>query len=227
MAIHANRPPDIVLTPAQAQAVKPLVADVVHSLSRRLEFHHAQLTGDQAAVNRAREEDQRASLDTSGFLGDDNPTTSRSTDETGNGGHKTPHGVLGRGSSPATMLASVGPGGQPPTVADLQQGAVVPPGTQPSTAPFGLPGGPTVGVTGVTGGLGGGGVGMGMGGMGMGMGGHGTSTSGTSGRSGVLGKADPDETWGGGARARDLGRGRGGTGTDSGGGGPPRGVLGR
>ncbi|KOG11615.1 MULTISPECIES: hypothetical protein [Streptomyces] len=228
----ADRHLDVVLTPDQALRITPIVDGIVAGLNRRLDDHRCQLSGngEGAEITRAREEggrDPRRSL-----LDEERPVGSVTAES---------DGVLGRDHGPATVLSGVGFGGGPATAAELQQGALPPSGQQPSTAPFGLPGGPTVGVAGVTAGAGLGGMGMGMG---MGGGASGGSRGGRS-ASGTLGKADPD-VWGAGARdtwehGRDRGEGttlasgetrgraRGGsTGSGgSGGGGPPGAVLGR
>ncbi|MFC8277569.1 hypothetical protein ACFUJR_34560 [Streptomyces sp. NPDC057271] len=227
----AGRHLDVVLTPEQALRITPIVAEVVAGLNRRLDYQRWQLSGkgDGADLTRAREErgqDPRRSL-----LDDERPVSSVTTEH---------DGVLGRDRGAGTVLSGVGAGGGPATAAELRQGALLPSGQQPSTAPFGLPGGPTVGVAGVT-------AGAGLGGMGMGMGMGGASGGSRSGRSAsrILGKADPD-VWGSGAQdaweegrdrsegttlasgeARGRTRGRSMGAGDSGGGGPPGGVLGR
>ncbi|MEU8526652.1 hypothetical protein AB0C77_13830 [Streptomyces sp. NPDC048629] len=274
MARNSERPPDLVLTPEQAQRVRVGVGEVVSSLSRRLEFQHFQLTGDQEAAALARAREDTAHRDSSRFLVDEVkqpavvpdgpggavppeagvPPGAAPAEPTPAGSQSAvPSGVLGRDTAPvrpadqATQLNSVG-GFQPATAVELRQGAIVP-GQQPGGQPFGLPGGPTVGVLGVTAGLGGatglGGMGMGMG---MGMGGHGMHGghgTGSSGPPKVLGRADP-EVWGVGPQEASVSEQRGGTtlaggeleprrrtkggrtgAGDAGGGGPPRGVLGR
>ncbi|MFD3998596.1 hypothetical protein [Streptomyces sp. NPDC058548] len=240
MAGKSERPPDIVLTPEQAQRARPLVSDIVSSLSRRLEFQHFQLTGNHEAAAMARTREEEANRDTSRFLVDDDRAAKPAAgSEDGRPSPASqaagpPSGVLGRDLGPATVLNSLGPGSQPATVTELQQGTVTQ--GQPSNQPFGLPGGPTVGVAGVTSGVGAG-AGMGMG-MGMG-GGMGARGGGQSTPPKVLGRADP-EIWGSeapdqqGPGAQDaVGRTLAGGGTapgrgDAGGEGPSAGgVLGR
>ncbi|MER5884195.1 hypothetical protein ABT160_10230 [Streptomyces sp. NPDC001941] len=244
MTAYANRPPDIVLTPQQAQRVTPLVSDVVSSLGRRLSYQHFQLTGNHEAAAAAHRREVEENRDTSRFLTDDRPAGGTAPPRPADDGTALvrtakdggpPPGVLGRDQ--ATTLNSVGQANV--TTADLQQGAVLAPGQQPSNQPFGLPGGPTVGVAGVTSGVGAGYGGMGMGGA---MGAHGPGRSGNGPSTGILGRAEP-EVWGalpdtpepddrkGGNTLATGGEARPRRGLraarDGGGGGPPSGVLGR